>query len=422
MLNSKRRRGIGRRALLAGATMASFPAIRVQAQTGGVALVIGNSRYTWEAPLPNVRRDAPDITKRFQTLGLKTELLQDAGADAMRRAVDNFTAASRGANLAALYFAGHGASWKKNTYLVPVDTDLSTPSVVEKFMPVNAINVAMKGAANRLLVLDNCRNNPAGGWRQVEAEHTAGAYAAVEREFMAANPNTLLLFSTAPGHIALDGPAGQNSPFAASLLRQLESPSVDLQSLPARLRRDLLIATQGRQVVWDRNSYQHSFVLNGSGGATGPANRSGWNQDPSRIIELTNAYPFAAANGLGIPPGLIAYRPPGNSSDGWKVGTFKFMGQTPLGLQPQILVVMSVEEKQTAEVIVASKTRAGPSWGRYTATLSGNRIDFSVTAAGGAVRFQFTWNDANSGSLSQLVFIGGSTPTPLNGPFSRLDG
>ena len=38
----------------------------------------------------------------------------------------------------------------------------------------------------------------------------------------AATPaNSLMLFSTAPGHAALDGPAGQNSPFAAALLRQL---------------------------------------------------------------------------------------------------------------------------------------------------------------------------------------------------------
>src|SRR5471030_1734390 len=107
--------GIGRRTLLAGAggLLASPAIVRAQGQGNGVALVIGNSKYQWEASLPNVRRDAPDIAKRFQALGLKTELVQDAGRDAMRQAIDKFATAARGANFAAFYFAGHGASWGK---------------------------------------------------------------------------------------------------------------------------------------------------------------------------------------------------------------------------------------------------------------------------------------------------------------------
>ena len=233
--------------MLAGALpMLAFPAVQAQGQAAGVALVIGNSRYQWEAPLPNVRRDAPDIAKCFQAMGLRTELVQDAGREAMRAAIDKFAAASRGANLSAFYFAGHGASWAKDTYLVPLDTNLSTPSAVERLIPVPVIDTAMKDAANRPVVLDNCRNNPADGWRQLEAERTARVGDDAQRENAARGPNTLVLFSTAPGRVALDGPAGENSPVAATLLRQLEGQSVDLQTLPAKLRRDLLIASQGR--------------------------------------------------------------------------------------------------------------------------------------------------------------------------------
>src|SRR5471030_294714 len=166
--------GIGRRTLLAGAggLLASPAIVRAQGQAAGVALVIGNSKYKWEASLPNVKRDAPDVAKRFQALGLKTELLQDASQDAMRAAIDTFASTSRGANLAAFYFAGHGASWDKDTYLVPIDADLSTPSVVQSLIRVPSISAAMKDAANRLLVLDSCRNNPADGWRQLAAERT----------------------------------------------------------------------------------------------------------------------------------------------------------------------------------------------------------------------------------------------------------
>jgi hypothetical protein len=421
-LRPKARRDIGRRAALAGAgSLLAFPAGRVQAQTAGVALVIGNSRYQWEAPLPNVRRDAPDIARRFQALGLQTELIQDVGRDAMLQAIDKFAAASRGANLAALYFAGHGASWAKDTYLVPIDTDLSTPSVVQSLIPVPSISAAMKGAANRLLVLDNCRNNPAEGWRQLEAERSA-AVGDAQRESAARVPNTLTLFSTAPGRIALDGPAGENSPFAATLLRQLEGQSIDLQALAPKLRRDLLIATQGRQVLWDRNSFQQSFLLNGGRGSAAPANRSGWSQDPSNIIELNNAYAFAQQNGLTLPPGLIAHRPANNSPDSLKVGSFQYVAQSPVGTNPQVLVVMSVEEKRTAELIVAGKSNNGSYWRFVTGTLSGNRLEY--VPRDGAARFMFDWSDANSGSLSQILESGkgGKKNAAYNTRFSRLDG
>ena len=80
-----------RRAFLGAASALAWPApaIRAQGKTSGVALVIGNSQYRWETSLPNVRRDAPDIAKVFQAMGLKTELVQDAGHAAMRQALDS---------------------------------------------------------------------------------------------------------------------------------------------------------------------------------------------------------------------------------------------------------------------------------------------------------------------------------------------
>src|SRR5471032_1043537 len=265
---------MSRRTLLAGAggLLASPAVIRAQGQTNGVAIVIGNSKYRWEASLPNVKRDAPDVAKRFQALGLKTELLEDAGQDAMRAAIDKFASAARGANLAAFYFAGHGASWDKDTYLVPEDADLSNPGTVQSLLPVRAISAALKEAQHRLLVFDSCRNNPADGWRQGDAVRSASV-AKTELAAAALNgPNTLVMFSTAPGRVAVDGPAGQNSPFAAMFLRQLAGQTVDLQVLPAKLRRELLIATEGRQVLWDQSTYDQPFLLaNSQKGRSEPA-------------------------------------------------------------------------------------------------------------------------------------------------------
>jgi hypothetical protein len=411
---------IFRRALLAGTGAAlAAPAIRAHAQTAGVALVIGNSKYQWEASLPNVKRDAPDVARRFQGLGLKTDLVQDANRDAMRRAVDSFTAAARGANVAALYFAGHGAAWGANTYLVPVDADLTNPSVAETLMPVPTIQSGMDAAANRLLVFDNCRNNPADGWRQREA-----ASAATSREQSMANvsPNTLILYSTAPGRIALDGPPGENSPFAGTLLRELDAASVDLQGLPAKLRRDLLIATQGRQVVFDQNTYQSPFALRGAAGKGSAASRSGWASDPSKIIEIPNVYGFAQQNGLFLPAGLIAHRAAANSPHARKVGTFKFETTQPGGgIVPALIAIISVDEQQNAEAVMALKFRGQANWRFIRPDLSGETMDVQPRDYG--PRLNFKWNDANGGSVTVFPPSGtGRNASPFTSRFTRLDG
>ena len=210
-----RRFAIGRRTMLATAASAVLPAPAVHAQgsASGVALVIGNSRYKWEASLPNAKRDTADVAASFQALRLKTELLQDAGLAAMRAAIERFVAAARGANIAMFYFAGHGAasgSWGSQSFLVPEDADLSNPAALQTLVDVATVHQPMKEAGHSLLLFDACRNNPSDGWRQGAAVRGAIFRSDQARDFA---PNMVMLSSTAPGRIALDGPAGQNSPF-----------------------------------------------------------------------------------------------------------------------------------------------------------------------------------------------------------------
>jgi hypothetical protein len=416
---------LGRRALIAatGGLLAAPSIVWAQSQNG-VALVIGNSKYQWEDSLPNVRRDAPDVAKRFQELGLKTDLLQDVGGNAMRAAIDKFKAAAGGANMAAFYFAGHGASWVKDTYLVPVDTDLSSPSVVQTLVPVPTVLAAMRTANHRLLVFDNCRNNPADGWRQTESERAGAGFNADRQRAAAADAdaNALTLYSTAPGRVALDGPPGGNSPFAAALLRQLGVTSIDLQALAARLRRDLLIATEGRQVVWDRSTYQQPFQLSGSARSSAPAAPS---NDPSRIIEIKNAYAFARDNGLPLPDGLIAYRPAANSPHSRMVGAFEFTAQTPIGPHPYLFIVVSVDDQGTAQLILAVQNDAGRLWRFATGSVSGNRLTFVPNY--GRPSFIVDWSNANSGSVGTLQGGNAKYAAPGNTAirvvrFTRLDG
>ena len=408
-----------RRGLMAGVSVSALAApsiVRAQGQNG-VALVIGNSKYQWEAALPNVKRDAPDIARAFEAIGLKTELVLDATRATMEKALESFKSVSQGVNFSAFYFAGHGASWARKAYLVPVDADLSTPGAVDWLVPTILTGASNQGV-HRLGVFDNCRNNPADGWRQVQAQR--GAVVNENRTGGDSLPKTLVMFSTAPGRVALDGPAGQNSPFAAALMRQLDAPTVDLRALPGKLRRDLLIATEGRQVLFDRSTLQDSLTMKGAR-LPDAANKSGWAADPSKIVDLPNAYAFARENRFPIPEGLIAYRPPGASRDARMIGSFKYASRYKIGNTPGLMIVMSIEEGSTAEIILAGISEIGPFWRFVTAKLTGGQLEFVPRDNAG--KQIWAWKDASSGSLS--VFsesVGGQDNKPYSTTFTRLDG
>jgi hypothetical protein len=283
---------------------------------------------------------------------------------------------------------------------------------------------ATREARHKLLVFDSCRNNPADGWRQLQTERAA-INISLDAARGTAVRNGLVLYSAASGRIALDGPAGQNSPFAAAFLRHLTDASVDLQSLPSRLRRDLLIATEGRQLLWDRNGFEAPFAIGGNP-RTGPAATGG---NPARISELTNAYAYARENKMPLPSGLIALRPAGQSRESWKAGAFRFETTTPAGAVPRLLVVLAAEGGSTAQIVFASrgafnektgKVEDGGIWRLVDAKVSGNTLEFAPRVDD--ERFSFEWRDANSGNFTWLRYnVERSGKASASSPFTRLD-
>ena len=416
MLRHRERRLIGRRALLAaaGSTLAAPAVVRAQANAG-VALVIGNSRYQMESSLPNAKRDAADVAQRFQAYGLQTELVHDADRGAMQQAIDRLAAKAKGANFAAFYYAGHGVYWGNGSWIVPVDGDLSDPGNVANLITVDAARQAVKRANHGMIVFDNCLNNPADGWRQRATEDRAHGSPGVG--FHEA-PNTLALFSTVPGRIALDGPPGQNSPFGTVFLRQFDGSPVDLQSMPVKLRRDLLIETEARQIASYRDTYKQSFVLAAAGGTggRGPVSRSAWAKDPAQIIELTNAYAYAGKNNLPLPLGLIAHRPTAGTPHANKVGAYKYDSEKTAAL----LIIMSVEEAKAAEVVMIYRHLGKPWFTFVHGSLSNDTLEVEPRNGGG--HHVFTWSDANSGNVSIFPPKDEMKTVIAQSRFSRLDG
>src|SRR4051812_49421222 len=89
-----------------------------------IALVVGNSSYANVPALPNPANDAGDLTQSLQHLGFNVTTVIDAKFDDFRRALIEFGRAARGADMAVVFFAGHGVEIAGENWLLPVDVEL----------------------------------------------------------------------------------------------------------------------------------------------------------------------------------------------------------------------------------------------------------------------------------------------------------
>ena len=74
-----------------------------------VALVIGNSAYQKVESLSNPARDADAASEMLKSAGFNVvEFKHDLGVNEMRRALRDFSDDVRDADVAIVYYAGHG--------------------------------------------------------------------------------------------------------------------------------------------------------------------------------------------------------------------------------------------------------------------------------------------------------------------------
>lgn len=212
-----------------------------------MALVIGNSAYQRAPRLANAANDAALLAETFKKAGFGVvEARNDLTAQEMRRALRDFGAKARGADIAVIYYAGHGIEIDGSNYLVPLDAQLENDTdALDEGIALDRVLVAIEPARRlRLVILDACRDNPFAKTmkRTMASRAVAGGLAKVEP----ASPNTLVAFAAKAGLTALDGD-GRNSPFATALAHHLATPGLDLRKAFGYVRDEVLQATANRQ-------------------------------------------------------------------------------------------------------------------------------------------------------------------------------
>src|SRR6516165_12442374 len=128
-----------------------------------VALIIGNSAYQNAPALINPKNDAQDVGKSLRELGFTTIVATDLNRAGMDDALDRFSRTVGGAEIALVYYSGHGMQFAGKNFLLPVDARLESADDVNRFrlIPLDDVFGVLQGTPGaRIVILDACRNNP----------------------------------------------------------------------------------------------------------------------------------------------------------------------------------------------------------------------------------------------------------------------
>jgi hypothetical protein len=213
---------------------------------GRVALVIGNSAYAHVPSLPNPSHDAQDVADALGRLGFAVKTVTDADFDRMRRSLVEFGRAAQGAEMAVLYFAGHGIEIDGNNWLLPTDVELKydADAGTEAIGLPLAIQAVTGAKTLGLVILDACRNNPfKSSMRKTNQGRSVQILGLAPVEPVS---NVLVAYAARDGTVANDG-TGRNSPYTAALLNHLETPGLEIDFLFRNVRDDVMAATDNEQ-------------------------------------------------------------------------------------------------------------------------------------------------------------------------------
>ena len=271
-----------------------------------VALVMGISKYEYVPQLPNPTRDAASIAEVFKQAGFDVvEMKRDLPIADMRRVIRDFANSASDADVAVVYYAGHGIEVNGTNYLIPADARLlSDFDVEDETVSLDRVLKALDSAKKlRLVILDACRENPFQKTmkRSIGTRSIGRGLAEIEPQ----STNTLIAFAAKAGALASDGDGG-NSPFASALMKHLASPGLDLRLAFGRVRDDVLRTTGNRQ---------EPFVYGSLGGETvALVPQSAAQADPN--AEARRDYEFAAQIGTRQAwESFLAARPTGLYAD-----------------------------------------------------------------------------------------------------------
>jgi uncharacterized caspase-like protein len=253
------RRQVSLAAVIGGAILSMLlPPDRAWAEKR-VALIVGNSTYQTVPQLPNPARDASAVAKMFKDAGFDSvDVELNVGNLEFKRSIRRFETVADQADIAVIYYAGHGLEISGTNYLIPIDARLASDrDAGDEAIALERLVSSTDGAKQlRLVILDACRNNPF--VTTMRRERANRAVTSGLGKIEPTSTDTLIAYAAKAGSTAEDGD-GQHSPFTSALLKNLTVPGLDVRLAFGRVRDEVLKSTGNRQ---------EPFVYGSLGGET----------------------------------------------------------------------------------------------------------------------------------------------------------
>jgi Caspase domain len=162
----------------------------------------------------------------------------------MRKAIVDFGRSTEGSEMAVVFYAGHGMEAGGENWLIPTDAELRSADVESEAISLRSINLQVSKARQLgLVILDACRNNPFAAKMQRSLRTRAVARGLAPTE---PTDNVLVAYAARDGTTANDGD-GRNSPFTTALLRNIETPGLEISFLFRNVRDEVMSATKREQ-------------------------------------------------------------------------------------------------------------------------------------------------------------------------------
>jgi uncharacterized caspase-like protein len=315
-----------------------------------IALVIGNGKYENAGVLANPTNDADAVADLFTKAGFDSvDRRRDLGVVEFKRAVREFVDRAASADVAVVYYSGHGLETGGVNYLIPVDAKLmSVLDMDDEAVSLDRILVAAGHVKKlSLIILDACRENPF----HPAADDARVTRGGVSMGLAGVGPtvaDTLIAFAAKAGSVSYDGD-GRNSPFTTALVKYITQPGLDIRLALGKVRDDVLRATNHRQEPYVYGS------LGGDSVALVPA--------PVPAVPSVAALPPAATSAAAAPPAnadadeALGYRTAdrAGSLDGWRA----FLAVHPEGAYAP-LARAEVDKLLARQKTDAAKTEPAP--------------------------------------------------------------
>jgi len=231
-----------------------------------MALVIGNGNYTNLPKLANPTNDAEAMADVLGKMGYATRLLLNASEQDLRREVRKFAGESGKADVALVFYAGHGAQLNGENYLLPADIDIPQTEADIQLSGLKVDDLINSIRSNtKIVFLDACRDNPAlfknlakgRGGRAVGLAPATGSNLDPGRP----GGGIFIAYATDSGSIAADG-AGKHSPFTQALLRYVQEP-MSIDDLFSLVTKEVRLVTNSAQRPYKYASLEAIICLTG---------------------------------------------------------------------------------------------------------------------------------------------------------------